>query len=149
MRISGRYKCSFSFTLTVDGKSYEFSNLLAISNNRQYISQNLQKQHFWDKILAMNMFDFLEATPDEINKGIAARVRTVRKRRKISQVKLSEKSGVSLGSVKRFESTGEISLLSLTKIAIALNVEQELKQLFSNVPYLSLEEIENERNQQG
>lgn len=97
----------------------------------------------------MDMFDFLGATPDEINKGIAARVRTVRKRRKISQVKLSEKSGVSLGSVKRFESTGEISLLSLTKIAIALNVEQELKQLFSNVPYLSLEEIENERNQQG
>ena len=97
----------------------------------------------------MDMFDFLEATPDEINKGTAARVRTVRKRRKISQVKLSEKSGVSLGSVKRFESTGEISLLSLTKIAIALNVEQELKQLFSNVPYMSLEEIENERNQQG
>jgi len=97
----------------------------------------------------MDMFDFLEATPDEINKEIAARVRTVRKRRKISQVKLSEKSGVSLGSVKRFESTGEISLLSLTKIAIALNVEQELKQLFSNVPYMSLEEIENERNQQG
>lgn len=97
----------------------------------------------------MDMFDFLGATPDEINKGIAARVRTVRKRRKISQVKLSEKSGVSLGSVKRFESTGEISLLSLTKIAIALNVEQELKQLFSNVPYMSLEEIENERNQQG
>ena len=97
----------------------------------------------------MDMFDFLEATPDEINKEIAVRVRTVRKRRKISQVKLSEKSGVSLGSVKRFESTGEISLLSLTKIAIALNVEQELNQLFSNVPYLSLEEIENERNQQG
>ena len=97
----------------------------------------------------MDMFDFLEATPDEINKVIAARVRTVRKRRKISQVKLSEKSGVSLGSVKRFESTGEIYLLSLTKIAIALNVEQELKQLFSNVPYMSLEEIENERNQQG
>lgn len=94
------------------------------------------------------MFTFLEATPDEINKEIAARVRTVRKRRKISQVKLSEKSGVSLGSVKRFENTGEISLLSLTKIAIALNVEQELKQLFSNVPYMSLEEIENERNQQ-
>ena len=91
----------------------------------------------------------MKASPDEINKGIAARVRTVRKRRKITQVRLSEKSGVSLGSVKRFESTGEISLLSLTKIAIALNVEQELKQLFSNVPYLSLEEIENERNQQN
>ena len=97
----------------------------------------------------MNMFEFLEATPVEINQGIAARVRAVRNRRKISQIKLSEKSGVSLGSVKRFESTGEISLLSLTKLAIALDIQQELKQLFSNVPYLSLEEIENERSQQG
>lgn len=97
----------------------------------------------------MDMFDFLEATPIEINQEIAARIRAIRKRRKISQVKLSEKSGVSLGSVKRFESTGEISLLSLTKIAMALNIEQELKQLFSNVPYMSLEEIENERSQKG
>ena len=97
----------------------------------------------------MDMFDFLEATPIEINQEIAVRIRAIRKRRKISQVKLSEKSGVSLGSVKRFESTGEISLLSLTKIAMALNIEQELKQLFSNVPYMSLEEIENERSQKG
>jgi len=37
----------------------------------------------------MNMFDFLEAIPVEINQGIAARVRAVRKRRKISQIKLS------------------------------------------------------------
>ncbi|MCI9359622.1 MAG: helix-turn-helix domain-containing protein [Hungatella sp.] len=34
---------------------------------------------------------------------IAGRIRQIRKRRKLSQKKLSEKSGVSLGSVKRFE----------------------------------------------
>ncbi|MDY4921037.1 MAG: helix-turn-helix transcriptional regulator [Phascolarctobacterium sp.] len=94
------------------------------------------------------LFNFEEITPQEINKGIAARIRAVRKRRSISQIRLSEKSGVSLGSVKRFESTGEISLLSLTKIAIALECEQELKNLFSDVPYLTLEEVENaNRNQ--
>ena len=94
----------------------------------------------------MNIFEFtfMEVTPDEINRGIASRLRAVRKRRKISQARLSEKSGVSLGSVKRFESTGEISLVSLTKIAIALGVENELKQLFSNVPYLTLDEVEAE-----
>ena len=54
----------------------------------------MQRRQFWDNILAMNMFDFLEATPVEINQGIAARVRAVRKRRKISQIKLSEKSGL-------------------------------------------------------
>lgn len=94
----------------------------------------------------MNMFEFnfMEVTPYEINRGIASRLRVVRKRRKISQARLSEKSGVSLGSVKRFESTGEISLVSLTKLAIALGVENELKQLFSNVPYLTLDEVEAE-----
>ena len=91
-------------------------------------------------------FDFTEVTSTEINMGIAKRVRALRKRRKISQAKLSELSGVSLGSLKRFESTGEISLLSLTKIAIALDVEGELKSLFANVPFLTIEEVENARD---
>lgn len=88
-------------------------------------------------------FSFEEITPGEINRKIAERIRSVRRRRKISQKKLSEKSGVSLGSVKRFEHSGEISLLSLTKIAIALQIEGELKTLFSDVPFLSIEEISN------
>lgn len=88
-------------------------------------------------------FSFEEITPGEINRKIAERIRSVRRRRKISQKKLSEKSGVSLGSVKRFEQSGEISLLSLTKIAIALQIEGELKTLFSDVPFLSIEEISN------
>lgn len=90
-------------------------------------------------------FDFTEVTPVEINMGIAKRVRALRKRRKMSQAKMSELSGVSLGSLKRFESTGEISLLSLTKIAIALDVQSELKCLFADVPFLTIEEVENAR----
>ena len=90
-------------------------------------------------------FDFTEVTPVEINMGIAKRVRALRKRRKISQAKMSELSGVSLGSLKRFESTGEISLLSLTKIANALGVQSELKGLFADVPFLTIEEVENAR----
>ena len=90
-------------------------------------------------------FDFTEVTPLEINMGIAKRVRALRKRRKISQAKMSELSEVSLGSLKRFESTGEISLLSLTKIAIALGVQSELKGLFADVPFFTIEEVENAR----
>ena len=90
-------------------------------------------------------FDFTEVTPLEINMGIAKRVRELRKRRKISQAKMSELSEVSLGSLKRFESTGEISLLSLTKIAIALGVQSELKGLFADVPFFTIEEVENAR----
>lgn len=76
---------------------------------------------------------------------IAGRIRIIRKRRKISQEKLSTKSGVSLGSVKRFERTGEISLASLVKLAIALDVINELEALFMEVPYQSIEELINEK----
>lgn len=84
---------------------------------------------------------FLTKTPREIDQLIASRIRSIRKRRKISQKRLSEKSGVSLGSVKRFEQNGEISLISLTKIAIALEIEGELEDLFEEVPFLSIEEV--------
>lgn len=39
----------------------------------------------------------------------------------------------------------EISLQSLTKIAIALDVENELEDLFNNVPFASIEEVINEQ----
>ena len=96
----------------------------------------------------MNNLDFLfnETTPGDINKKIAERIRAIRKRRKISQKELGEKSGVSLGSVKRFEQSGEISLLSLTKIAIALEIDDEMKNLFTDVSFQSIEEIKNAKN---
>lgn len=58
--------------------------------------------------------------------------------------KLSEMSGVSYGSIKRFETTGQISLLSLTKLAIALNEVDEIRNLFTDVPYRSIQEVINE-----
>lgn len=90
-----------------------------------------------------DIFDFMAKTPGEIDMLIAERIRSIRKRRRISQKRLSEKSGVSLGSVKRFEQSGEISLISLTKIAIALEIEDELENLFKEVRFLSIEEVLN------
>lgn len=86
-------------------------------------------------------FTFLSKTPGEIQKLVAERIRTIRRRRKLSQKKLSELSGVSLGSVKRFERSGEISFLSLIKIATALGLAAEVEHLFEDVQPLSIEEI--------
>lgn len=94
----------------------------------------------------MEIFDFGFEPANEINARLAKRLRNIRRRRKITQAKISELSGVSLGSVKRFEQTGEASLLAVTKLAIALGVEDEIKNLFAAVSYLTLEEIENENN---
>lgn len=87
----------------------------------------------------------LYQTWTEINNDIAQKIVRLRKRKKITQKKLAARSGVSLGSLKRFEQSGEISLQSLTKIAIALDVENELEDLFNNVPFASIEEVINEQ----
>ena len=68
------------------------------------------------------MEQFIWETPEELDQKLAQRVRKIRKRRSITQEKLASISGVSYGSIKRFETTGQISLLSLTKIEIALDL---------------------------
>jgi transcriptional regulator with XRE-family HTH domain len=78
-----------------------------------------------------------------INRELANRVRARRKEGKLSQTLLASKSGVSLGSIKRFELTGEISLSSLLRIAFVLGFEDDFKQLFSRKNYQSLDEIIN------
>lgn len=83
-------------------------------------------------------------TAEELDQKLAKRLCQIRKWRKISQQKLAEMSGVSYGSIKRFETTGQISLLSLTKIAMALDVADELRELFLNVPYQDIQEVINE-----
>ena len=87
------------------------------------------------------MINLYQKTWKEINTEIAERMVQLRKRKKLSQKSLALRSGVSLGSLKRFEQTGEISLQSLTKIAIALEAEGELEELFSKVPFASIGEV--------
>ena len=85
-------------------------------------------------------------TAEELDQKIAERFRRIRKRRSISQQRLAEMSGVSYGSIKRFESTGQISLLSLTRLAIALDAADDLRNLLQ-VPYRSIQEVINEGRQ--
>lgn len=91
------------------------------------------------------MINLYQKTWAEINNNIAQKIVRLRKRKKITQKQLAARSGVTLGSLKRFEQSGEISLQSLTKIAIALDVENELEDLFNNVPFASIEEVINEQ----
>ena len=90
------------------------------------------------------MEGFIWETAEELDLKLAQRVRNIRKRRSISQEKLASMSGVIYGSVKRFESTGQISLLSLTKVAMALDIADELRNIFSQVPYRDIKEVINE-----
>lgn len=77
---------------------------------------------------------------------IANRLVAIRKKRKISQNRLSVLSGVSYASIRRFEKTGDISLASLVKIALALQLYDDLDNLFAlQNNYSSIEEVINDR----
>ncbi|MBQ9815003.1 MAG: helix-turn-helix transcriptional regulator [Lachnospiraceae bacterium] len=92
------------------------------------------------------MKNYIWETEEEIDLALAKRLQEIRKRRSLSQQQLAAMSGVSFGSVKRFETSGEISLKSLTRIAMSLGCTDEIKGLFQEIPYRSINEVVKEAN---
>ena len=86
-------------------------------------------------------------TPAERCQEVAARAKSRRKAMGLTQAELASKSGVSLGSLRRFEQTGEISFHSLARIAQALECAEDLEDLFTRRYYRDISEvIEEQRN---
>jgi transcriptional regulator with XRE-family HTH domain len=69
-------------------------------------------------------------TLSEMQKRVASRARDLRLELNLSQQTLSKKSGVSYGSLKKFEQTGQISLESLLKLAVILGCMDDFNTLF-------------------
>ncbi len=79
--------------------------------------------------------------PQAIARSIAGRMRRKRLMLNITQQSLSQKSGVSLGSLKRFENSYEISLKHLLQLALALDSLDDFQNVFSANNYQSIDEI--------
>lgn len=69
-------------------------------------------------------------TPSEAAILLAQRVKELRLSQNLSQKTLADRSGVSYGTIKRFEQTGKISLESLLKLSLILGVLDEVSSLF-------------------
>ena len=80
-------------------------------------------------------------TTDEIIMDVAIRFKKLRIVKKISQQELALMSNVSYGTIKRFETSGEISLHALTKLCIALDCVNEIKSLFKNITFNDIDEV--------
>ena len=74
-------------------------------------------------------------TPFEVAKLIAEAAKEKRLSLNMSQQTLSERSGVSLSVLKKFERTGRISLESLLKLAHILGSLKEFSQTFAKSAY--------------
>ncbi|MCG3673964.1 helix-turn-helix domain-containing protein [Aliarcobacter butzleri] len=75
-------------------------------------------------MLAINIL-----TPKSIMQDLKDKFKQKRLSLNLTQEGLSNKSGVSLGSIKRFESSGEISFESLLKVALVLNCLDDFKNI--------------------
>ena len=91
----------------------------------------------------MRMIDVfnLQQTPEQLTRGVAKRAAERRKELGLTQAVLASRAAVSLGSLRRFEQTGQVSFDSLVRICIALGCEDDLNVLFAKRAYRSIQEV--------
>ena len=92
-------------------------------------------------ILDDNEFLLDDFNPKAIAEKISENFKKKRLQLNITQKELAQKSGVSLGSVKRFETKSEISLKHLLMLALVVDSSNEFLNLFTKTTYKNIEEI--------
>jgi len=81
-------------------------------------------------------------TVHEIQLLLGQRLKALRLLASYRRETLANRSGVSVGSLKRFETIGEVSLKNLVRLAQALDRVSELTSLFALPDAASLSELE-------
>ena len=79
--------------------------------------------------------------PGQMQQEVARREKERRRRLGYTQEQLARKAGMSLGSLRRFEQTGQVSFASLVALSYALGCSEELEGLFAKPAYRSIEEV--------
>lgn len=88
-------------------------------------------------------------SPSDILAKIASKARDLRLAENLTRRTLAEKSGISESSIKRFETTGEISLHGLVNIAFAFGRSREFNALFNPKTPQSLDELQAPLRKRG
>ena len=81
------------------------------------------------------------SSPADSAREVACRERARRQAMGITQRQLSERSGVSLGSLRRFEQTGQASFETVVRVCRALDCESDLDTLYARPAYRSIREV--------
>lgn len=88
-------------------------------------------------------------SPGEIALRVGANARATRLGKNLSRKTLAQMSGVSESTIKRFESSGQVTLDALVLLANALGTTQQLVELFSQGSPASLDEIRQAGRSRG
>ena len=76
------------------------------------------------------MLDFAFSTINEITAELGLRLKAVRLSQSLTQADLADRAGVSVGTVKALEKTGQSSVASLARVVQALGLTDQLQSLF-------------------
>jgi transcriptional regulator with XRE-family HTH domain len=82
------------------------------------------------RTLKDNILDIKLMTSAELCRTFGVRLKLQRLSKKIKQQDLADMAGVSVGTIKNIELKGQSSLESLIKVVIALDLANELSELF-------------------
>ena len=77
----------------------------------------------------------------DISMDIANDFRKRRIEKELTREEVAEKAGISVSNIVRFEQKGLISLGNLIELAIAMGYVSEIKQIFSQPKYQTMEEL--------
>ena len=89
-------------------------------------------------------------SPFDVKEGLRHRAKQRRLEANLSQSGLAERANVSLGSLKRFEATGNASIDLIIAVAFAMGAEHEFEALFPPRPIRKIEDvIEGNRRLRG
>lgn len=86
---------------------------------------------------------------DDIAKALADDFRKRRIEKNLTREQIAEMSGVAMGNIVRFEQKGLISLKNLIGIAMALGYTSEVKRIFAEPKYSTMEELTQIRKNTG
>lgn len=83
-----------------------------------------------------NIYDISDFVPviteQTVKRDIVKKFKQRRKEFGITQKQLSERSGISYASIRRFETSGEISLSGLLRISSVIDCLDDFRHLFKN-----------------
>lgn len=88
------------------------------------------------QVLSLSLY-----TPAELGKQLGERATRLRLQQNWRRATLAQRSGVSAASIKRFETSGQISLDHLLKLALALGCLDQFERLMEPPPATSIDEL--------
>ena len=77
------------------------------------------------------MTDILLITPADVMLQTAQRAKALRLEQNITQQELADKVGIAVGTVKRFEKSGEVQFNHLLRIALVLGKLDDFNNIFA------------------